>query len=69
MSDLSTLKSLLERVEKAEGPDNALDIAIDIALFALTRGTSLLAPTLPEPRWCTSATMAGATPIGLPITP
>jgi hypothetical protein len=34
MSDLSTLKSLLERVEKAEGPDNALDIAIDIALFA-----------------------------------
>lgn len=27
------IASLLERVEKATGPDNALDIAIEIALF------------------------------------
>lgn len=31
--DVSVLKALLERVETATGPDNLLDIAIDVALF------------------------------------
>jgi hypothetical protein len=33
MTDLPTLKSLLERVEKATGPDSALDVAIACTLL------------------------------------